>query len=135
MYEIKISYVTVDKNGNDKMVRESLILEYAESFADAEQIGYDYGSGLTAIDVTDVKRSKLKEVLNERSSNEEQIWMAELMAIFVDDEGNEKPIKYKTILFATTFDKAKAFVSEYMKQEYNLELISLKLTKFNDVLK
>ena len=135
MYEIKISYVTVDKNGNDKMVRESLILEYAESFADAEQIGYDYGSGLTAIDVTDVKRSKLKEVLNERSSNEEQIWMAELMDIFVDDDGNEKPIKYKTILFATTFDKAKAFVSEYMKQEYNLELISLKLTKFNDVLK
>ena len=135
MYEIKISYVTVDKNGNDKMVRESLILEHAESFADAEQIGYDYGSGLTAIDVTDVKRSKLKEVLNERSSNEEQIWMAELMDIFVDDEGNEKPIKYKTIIFATTFDKAKAFVSEYIKQEYNLELISLKLTKFNDVLK
>ena len=135
MYEIKISYVTVDKNGNDKMVRESLILEHAGSFADAEQIGYDYGSGLTAIDVTDVKRSKLKEVLNERSSNEEQIWMAELMDVFVDDEGNEKPIKYKTILFATTFDKAKAFVSEYIKQEYNLELISLKLTKFNDVLK
>ena len=56
MYEIQITFVKVDSKGNDRNVKESLILEHAESFADAEQIGYDYGSGLTAIDVVSVKR-------------------------------------------------------------------------------
>lgn len=135
MYEIQITFTEIDKNGNDRNKKVSLILEHAESFAEAEQIGYDYGSGLTGIDVVAIKRSKIKEVLNERQSESETLWMAELMDVFIDEDGNEKPIKYKTVLFATTFDKAKAFVSEYIKMGYNLELISLKLTSFNDVLK
>ena len=64
MYEVKLNYTIVDKKGNDKIKCENLILEHAESFADAEQIGYDYGSGLTGIDVISIKRSKLKEIVN-----------------------------------------------------------------------
>lgn len=136
MYELQLNYVTVDNRGNDRNVKENLVLLNATSFADAEKIGYDYGSGLTAIDVVSIKRSKIKEVLNERGNETDLIWQAELMTLFYDDEGNEKQIKYKTILFAQTFDNAKAFVTEYMRQGYDdMSLVSLKLTKFNEIIK
>ena len=136
MYELQINYVTVDNRGNDRNVKENLVLLNATSFAEAEEIGYKYGDGLTDIDVVSIKRSKIKEVLNERSKETDLIWQAELMTLFCDDEGNEKQIKYKTILFAETFDSAKAFVTEYMRQGYDdMSLVSLKLTKFNEVVK
>jgi hypothetical protein len=136
MYELQINYVTVDNRGNDRNVKENLVLLNATSFAEAEEIGYKYGDGLTDIDVVSIKRSKIKEVLNERSKETDLIWQAELMTLFCDDEGNEKQIKYKTILFAETFDSAKAFISEYMRQGYDdMSLVSLKLTKFNEVIK
>lgn len=136
MYELQINYVTVDNRGNDRNVKENLVLLNATSFAEAEETGYKYGDGLTDIDVVSIKRSKIKEVLNERSKETDLIWQAELMTLFYDDDGNEKQIKYKTILFAPTFDSAKAFVTEYMRQGYDdMSLVSLKLTKFNEVIK
>ena len=135
MYEIKISYVVVDKNGNDKTVRESLVLENAESFANAEEIGYDYGSGLTAIDVTDIKRSKIKEVVNQRTSDDEYLWLIELMSTFTTEEGEEREMKYKVLVFAKTFNAAKTFMSEYIKQGYAMDIIGIKKTKFTEVLK
>lgn len=136
MYELQINYVTVDNRGNDKNVKENLVLLNATSFTEAEEMGYKYGEGLTDIDVVSIKRSKIKEVLNERDNETDLIWQAELMTLFYDDEGNEKQIKYKTILFAQTFDAAKAFVTEYMRQGYDdMSLVSLKLTKFNEIIK
>lgn len=135
MYEVQINYVTVDNKGNDKNVKVNLVVTNATSFAEAEETGYEYGEGLTNVDVISIKRSKIKEVLNERSKETDLIWQAELMTLFCDDEGNEKQIKYKTILFAETFDSAKAFISEYMRQGYDdMSLVSLKLTKFINVL-
>lgn len=135
MYEVQINYVTVDNKGNDKNVKVNLVVTNATSFAEAEETGYEYGEGLTNVDVISIKRSKIKEVLNERNNDTDLIWLAELMTLFLDDEGNEKQIKYKTVLFAPTFDGAKAFVAEYMRQGYDdMSLVSLKLTKFINVL-
>lgn len=137
IYEVQITYVTVDNKGNDKNVKNNLVVQNAISFADAEEAGYEYGQGLNLneVDVVGVKRSKIKEILNTCQNNEDLIWQAELMDVFHDDEGNEKEIKYKTILFAQSFDSAKAFISEYMRQGYdNMSLVSLKLTKFTTVI-
>ena len=138
IYEVQITYVNVDNRGNDKNVKENLVVQNAISFADAEEAGYEYGQGLNLneVDVVGVKRSKVKEVLNTCQHDDDLIWQAELMDVFHDDEGNEKEIKYKTILFAQSFDSAKAFVTEYMRQGYDdMSLVSLKLTKFNEVIK
>ena len=85
MYEVKLNYVVVDEKGVDRSKTENLILEHAESFADAEQIGYDYGSGLTGIDVVSIKRSKLKEIVNERPFDDEtcKIYIAQIVDHFV----------------------------------------------------
>lgn len=139
MYEIQISYVTVDQRGNDRNTKENLILEHAESFADAEQIGYDYGSGLTAIDVVSIKRSKLKEIVNEQPSGDEtcKIYIAQIVDHFVDMETEEtKDIKYSVALFAHDMKEAHQAIEQYMKQGLeDMDLVGIKETKFNGVLK
>ena len=139
MYEIQITFVKVDSKGNDRNVKESLILEHAESFADAEQIGYDYGSGLTAVDVVSVKRSKLKEIINEQPSGDEtcKIYIAQIVDHFVDMETEEtKDIKYSVALFAHDMKEAHQAVEQYMKQGLeDMDLVGIKETKFNGVLK
>ena len=139
MYEIQITFVKVDSKGNDRNVKENLILEHAESFADAEQIGYDYGSGLTAIDVVSIKRSKLKEIVNERPFGEEtcKIYIAQIVDHFVDMETEEtKDIKYSVALFAHDMKEAHQAIEQYMKQGLeDMDLVGIKETKFNNVLK
>ena len=139
MYEIQITFVKVDSKGNDRNVKENLILEHAESFADAEQIGYDYGSGLTAIDVVSIKRSKLKEIVNERPFGDEtcKIYIAQIVDHFVDLETEEtKDIKYSVALFAHDMKEAHQAIEQYMKQGLeDMDLIGIKETKYNDVLK
>ena len=134
IYETKCSFIKVDDNGNDKVVKERYIVEEAESFGDAEKQTYDFCDGETDLDVIDVKRSKIKEILNKRNSSDDAIWIAELQDVFTNDDGEEKYIVYKVAFFAKTFDSAMAYITEYMKQGYNLELVSIKKSKIADVI-
>lgn len=139
MYEIQISYVTVDPKGNDRNTKENLILEHAESFADAEQIGYDYGSGYTGLDVISIKRSKLKEIVNEKPFNDDtcKIYVAQIVDHFVDMKTEEtKDIKYSVALFAHDMKEAHQAIEQYMKQGLeDMDLVGIKETKFSGVLK
>ena len=139
MYEIQITFVKVDSKGNDRNMKENLILEHAESFADAEQIGYDYGSGLTAVDVVSVKRSKLKEIVNEKPFNDEtcKIYVAQIVDHFVDLETEEtKDIKYSVALFAHDMKEAHQAIEQYMKQGLeDMDLVGIKETNYNNVLR
>ena len=139
MYEVKLNYVVVDEKGVDRSKTENLILEHAESFADAEQIGYDYGSGLTGIDVVSIKRSKLKEIVNEKPFNDEtcKIYIAQIVDHFVDLETEEtKDIKYSVALFAHDMNEAHKAIEQYIKQGLeDMDLVSIKETNFSDVLK
>lgn len=134
MYEGTITFIQVDDKGINRNMKESYVLENAISFSDAEDKLLDYGDGLTAIDVASIKRSKVKEIINTRKSGEEMIFAAELQDVFLNEDGTEKEIKYKVLLFAKTFDEAKVIMSEYIKQGYSMEIVGIKKTKFEDVL-
>jgi hypothetical protein len=138
MYEIQITFVEVDSKGNDRNRKQNLILEHAESFANAEEIGYDYGSGLTAIDVVSIKRSKLKEIVNEKPFGDEtcKIYVAQIVDHFVDVDTEEtKDIKYSVALFAHDMKEAQKAIDQYMKQGMeDMELVGLKCTKYISVL-
>lgn len=137
MYEGTISYITIDKNGNDKTLKEQFILEHCESFTDAEEQLYDYGSGLTAIDVVAIKRSKLREIVNERDNENEKIFYATIVDKFYDaDKDETTETKYVVALFAMDMKQAHQIVNDYMKQGLeDMELVGLKCTKVVDVLK
>ena len=135
IHEVTIAFTVAEKNGEGKTVKEQYLVDNRNLFAEVEDAMYVGFDGYKALDVIAVKRSRIKEIINTRQSEDDLIWMAELQDTFVDDDGKEKYIKYKVVLYSKTFDTAKAFISEYIKQGYNLALVSLKLTKFEEVLK
>ena len=130
IYEATISY----KNEKGNTEKESYVLNDKESWSDVEMTFYLSFDGYKELDVESIKRSKIKEIANSRESEGDLLWMAEMMDVFHDDEGNEKPLKYKILFFSKTYESANAFITEYSKQGYDMSLVSLKLTKFADVL-
>lgn len=134
IYETKCAFIKIDDDGNDKTIKEKYLISEAVTFGDAEAQTYKYCDGETDLDVIDVKRSKIKEILNVRQSQEESIWIAELQDVFTTDDGEEKYTVYKMAFFAKNFDSAMAYITEYIKQGYNLELVSLKKSKIADVI-
>ena len=134
IYEATIQFVTIDNKGNDKTMKESYVIENAELFSEVENKMLEDYAGLTALDVIAIKRSSVKEIANTRQYNDDVIWEATMQSVFHDDEGNEKYTKYKVLFYSKNSASANAFIEEYMKQGYDLELIGLKLTKFIDVI-
>jgi len=130
IYEATISY----KNEKGNTEKESYVLNDKESWSDVEATFYLSFDGYKELDVESIKRSKIKEIANSRESEDDLLWMAEMMDVFHDDEGNEKPLKYKILFFSKTYESANAFITKYSKQGYDMSLVSLKLTKFADVL-
>lgn len=133
IYEFQIQYVKVDGNGNDKNVKESYVTESCETFGDVEGFAFDRFQELTGLDVVAIKRSKVHEIANYRNSEYDFVWEATIETRYTIDEV-EKVVKYKILLYATSFDDAKSFVCNYIKQGYDMELTSLKVTKIKDVL-
>lgn len=135
IYEGTISYTTINDKGNDVSKKEQFILENAESFTHAEEQLCDYGSGLTAIEVIAIKQSKIKEIANERTSDDEKIFLATLVDVFLNDDGSEKELKYTIAFFSKNMDSAHAYIREYASQGYNMSITKIVKSKFDDVLK
>lgn len=134
MFETTIKYVAQDDKGNDRSKKENFICENYESFSEVESTLYEDFGTFADFSVEAIKRSKIKEVANERSSKDDMIWMAELQDTFLEDNGNETQLKYKIVFYSKTYETANAFITEYARQGYNMSLISLKLTNFSDVI-
>ena len=134
IYESTITYKGIDNKGVEKLFKESYVISNAELFAEVENKMQEEFTAYQELDVVDIKRSKIKEIANGRTSDDENLWMSELLSVFVEDDGTEKEIKNKVLFFATTYDKANAFITQYVKQGYNMEIVSTKKTHFIDVL-
>lgn len=136
IHEVKVQYNGTDKKGNERVFKPQYLVENALCFSDAETQVCEYlqGQGILEYDVTNIVRSKATEVANTRQSVDDKIWVAELIDVFTTDDGEEKEMKYKIFLFSKTFDSALAFITEYMKQGYNMSLVTLKLTKFAELI-
>ena len=134
IYEATITYITRDNNGNDKQAKESFIIDNAETFAQVEELLYQEFQNLTDIDVIAIKRSNINEIINMCSNADEKIWLADIVQMFVDENGVEKEMRYKFAFFSLNTDTAFQYVKEYLKQGYtDMELVGLKKTRFQDI--
>lgn len=134
MFEAIIGYVTVKDNGDDKQVKERFICEKNDSFSDVESMLYEMYGDLTGFEVVDIKRSKLKEVANKRENDKQHIFIATLVDVFSDDEGNEKEMKYDVAFHSETMDTAYSFIKKYASQGYNMSIDKIKKSGFSEVL-
>lgn len=133
IWEFTISYHSID-NGKEKVKKEKFVFDKCESFGEVEQKAIDLFDHLSEMEVVAIKQSKVKEIVNYKKYQDEKIFDATLRDVFVDEDGNEKYINYHILLCAKTFDNAKDLVSQYLKQGYDLTLVTLKETSFVDIL-
>ena len=133
LYESKVSFTKI-VNGNDKVMKEKYMVAEAESFGDAETQTYEFCDGETDLDVIDVKRSKVREIINTRTDENDVIFVADIADTQINEEGEEVELIYKWALFASDFDQAYKRVNEYLKQGYNMQAVGMKKTKFVDVI-
>ena len=119
--------------GKERMKKVKYVVDRHESFSEVESILCNNFEHLSNFEVLAIKKSKVKEIANAKHHDDDRIYEATLRDIFLTEDGEEKPINYKVFLCAKDFDKAKDFISEYIKQGYDLTLVTLKETPFVDI--
>lgn len=135
IYEATTTHIVIDDKGNDKTKKERFIIDNMETFSEVESMLFEEYGSLREFDVPAIKRSNIKEIANKRQSDEDKIYIAEIEDVFTTDTGEEKPIKYKIAFFSSSnFDDALCFITEFLKQGFDMSLISLKQSNFVDVL-
>ena len=126
LYEVKARYTD-----GDKTVKVHYLLD-AELFAQAEVKVYEQLKDKVDVDVINIKRSTIKEVIS--VDNDLDYYVATISDTYTDDKGNEKIIRYKQLLPAATIGEAQEAITDYLKQGYDMRLDAIKLTTINAVL-
>lgn len=134
-HEVIITRVVQDLKGNDKNVTEKYFTENKEFLAESEQALMQEFNG--ECEVTAIKQSNIKEFINERSKDEQRIYIITLESIFVNEQtGEETATKYNVGLFAESVPEATNIALAYCAQGLeDLHLISVKRTKWIDIIK
>lgn len=133
-YEVVSKRIGQDAKGNDKEITEKFVLKDLEFFAEAETKVYELFNNENT--VTAIKQSKIMEFANERCKDEQNIYLATLEQIFIDEKtGAEKSMKYLIGLFAENIDDATNVANEYKKQiDYDMHLVCVRKTNFVELL-
>ena len=134
IYECTISHCILDKNGNEKILKENYIVENEELFADVEKAAYSEFGQLVNIDVIAIKRSKLCEIINDRDSDDEFVFIADIADVQTNDGGEEVEFVYKVALFALSMDDAYEKTKHYLKQGFNMSIVGIKKSRIKDLL-
>lgn len=132
-YEAVSRRTIKDKNGNDKRVSEKFIVNHCELCAEVEQKMLEEYNGEN--DVTLVKESNLMEFVNERTDDEQFVFLSKLENTFVGEDGEDKVTTYSVALFANDMEEAHNIMKNYSKQGLDdLKIVSIKKTKIVDLI-
>ena len=137
-YHIKISYGSNEQGVNVNKNEEYLVKD-CELHAEAEQRGYEYASEyqFNDADIVSVKRSNIREFVNEVASEDKTIIYDAIIAdIYINENtGKEKLLKYHVGVFAKSMSDATKKVYEYMNQGLNdMRFIGVKETKIVEII-
>lgn len=138
-YHIKLNYEALNEQGENVNKNEEYLVKDCELHAEAEQRGYEYASEyqFNETDITSVKRSNIREFVNEDPDEDETIIYDAIIAdIYINEHtGKEKLLKYHVGVFAKNMDDATKKVYEYMKQGLNdMRFIGVKETKILEII-
>lgn len=138
-YHIKINYESLNEQGVNVNKNEEYLVKDCELHAEAEQRGYEYASEyqFNEPDITSVKRSNIREFVNEDPDEDETIIYDAIIAdIYINENTRkEKLLKYHVGVFAENMDDATKKVYEYMKQGMNdMRFIGVKETKIVEII-
>lgn len=122
----KVAWIIDDKV---KRKQETFILD-KEVFAEAEYVvmslleGYRREGTVDNFEIQGLKLSIVKEVITQYQG--ECTFIASLRDVFLQDDGSEKVLRYKVLLWADNISDAMAHTRELASQGYDMQIDSLK---------
>ena len=132
-FEVTSKIVKTNEKGQDKEVSEKFFVDNCEFFAEAEARMIEYYNNEN--NVVAIKVSKVREFINEREDEEQDIYIAVIEDTFINDDGESKKNKYEVGLFSENISTANKTTHEYMKQGLNdMELVKIYKTKFLEII-
>lgn len=137
IHEVQVTFLRRNDKGDERLCKENYIVENKLTFTQVEErVCEEFESLYKDFDVVAIRRSKLREIVNERKDYDEKIFFATIVDTFVNEDGSEKEMKYVVALFAKSMQDAHQKVKDYMAQGLNdMELKQLKETKFLEVIR
>ena len=134
-YEMTTKVTRVKDDGTEKEVSERYITD-CETFAEAEEKAMEtYSADNTEGDVIAVKRSNVKEIVNE-DEEKEYYFKATIVDTFIDDNEKEKELRYYVLIRANDLGEATAKANEYMRQGFeNMKIEGCVKTRILELLK
>ena len=137
-YHVKVQFSSVNESGATIKEKHEVLVDNCEFFAEAEQKVLDefIYAGTGDVEVTNMKRSNIMEFANShQGGDDENIYTATIVSIFVEESGKEKETKYHVGVFAKSVNDATSIVQQYMKMGLqDMRLVSVKETKIEQVL-
>ena len=137
-YHVKVQFSSVNESGARIKEKHEVLVDNCEFFAEAEQKVLDefIYAGTGDVEVTNMKRSNIMEFANSpQGGNDDNIYTATIVSIFVEENGKEKETKYHVGVFAKSVNEATSIVQQYMKMGLlDMRLVSVKETKIESVL-
>ena len=137
-YHVKVQFTSVNESGAKIKEKHEVLVDNCEFFAEAEQKVLDefIYAGTGDVEVTNMKRSNIMEFANSpQGGDDENIYTATIVSIFVEESGKEKETKYHVGVFAKSVNEATSIVQQYMKMGLqDMRLVSVKETKIEQVL-
>ena len=137
-YHVKVQFSSVNENGATTKEKHEVLVRNCELFTEAEAKALDEftNAGDGDVDVTNMKRSNIMEFANSpKGDDDEKIYTATIVSIFVEENGKEKETKYHVGVFANSVNEATSIVQQYMKMGLqDMRLVSVKETKIEQVL-
>ena len=137
-YHVKVQFTSVNEIGARIKEKHEVLVDNCEFFAEAEQKALNefIYAGVGNVEVTNMKRSNIMEFANSpQGGDDENIYTANIVSIFVEENGKEKETKYHVGVFAKSVNEATSIVQQYMKMGLqDMRLVSVKETKIEQVL-
>ena len=137
-YHVKVQFSSLNENGATIKEKHEVLVDNCEFFAEAEQKVLDefIYAGTGDVEVTNMKRSNIMEFANSpQGDDDENIYTATIVSIFVEENGKEKETKYHVGVFAKSVNDATSIVQQDMKMGLqDMRLVSVKETKIEQVL-
>lgn len=135
-YEMTTKVSRQNDDGLVKEISERYITD-CETFAEAEEKAMEtYSADNVNGDVIAVKRSNVKEIVNE-DEEKEPYFKATIVDTFIDDKTEkEKELRYYVLIRANDLGEATAKANEYMRQGLqDMRLDGIVKTKILELLK
>lgn len=127
----------------DSKIRKKMytyIVPDCELFVNAEhlvmhKLSEDVNAGLVdSYEIQSIKISPIKEVctqwLEDYTTNDYPSFIATLKDIWVTDDGTEKSLKYKVLLWASNHSQAISRVTELARQGYDMQIEGIKQVEY-----